>query len=102
MSKLEWTPLCTRFLAHRLGDGTVNVHGRAVWDNNRPEHFLKLCELLKIDVWKPTKSGKCTKIIMPNCIFDEYANLYGYNSKLLRQDSEYLAKTFLERPEDRS
>lgn len=96
----NWTPLHTRLLSHRLGDGTINVYRHAVWDNNRPKYFIDLLNHLGIKFWNPTKSGSTTKIVIPDLIFDEYAKIYNYNSLELRKNPNYLVKTFLSRNED--
>lgn len=96
MQKIEnWNPLYTRIISHRLGDGTFNFYEHAVWDNNRPEYFIGLCKHLDIKLWKPTKSGNTTKIIIPDYIFENYAQKYFLDSYLLKSNPVYLANSIL-------
>lgn len=96
----EFTPLHYRVMGHRLGDGTFSFQNKAVWDNSKPEFFLELCKHLDLDTGTAVKSGDCWKIALPTQMFDSYADLYGYDSLLLRKDPVYLARTFFDKSED--
>ncbi len=97
---MKWTPLHTRIISHRIGDGTVNFYGRPVWDNKRPEGFLSLCKLLKINLWKPVTSDfyGTQKVVIPISLYREFAKLNKKDFRKLVEDREYLLETILTLP----
>lgn len=97
---MKWTPLHTRIISHRIGDGTVNFYKRPVWDNKRPEGFLSLCKSLKINLWKPTTSDSygTQKIVIPISLYKEFAKLNKKDFRKLVEDREYLLETILTLP----
>lgn len=96
-----WTPLHTRIIAHRIGDGTVNFYNRAVWDNKHTEEFENLCKLLGIKLWKPTvnKSKGTKKIIIPTLLYQNFGRLYNKDYIRLIKDPVYLVDSILSLPE---
>lgn len=73
--RTDWTPLHTRLIAHRVGDGTVNSYGVPVYDNKNMDSFIELTNHLKIKTWKPVISDKygTKKICIPVDVFKKFS-----------------------------
>lgn len=89
---IEWTPLHTRVIAHRIGDGTLNYYKKIVWDNKHIEGMLGLLNKLNIKYWKPIKGDKygTYKMVLPKFLFEEFSNKFDrdYNQNI--EDPCYL------------
>lgn len=98
----EWTPLHTRFISHRIGDGTVNVYGKPVWDNKHITEFVKLAEFLNFKLWKPVKGDSfgTYKIVMPRYAFEKFGKIFNKDIEMLIQDPVYLLDAIKELPEE--
>ena len=99
-SEEKWTPLHTRFVAHRIGDGTVNVHGYPVWDNKDITKFLQLAKQLKIKLWKPVISDDygTYKVALPKEPFFELARICRADGTRLIHDTAYLLRNLRKLP----
>ncbi len=98
--KYNWTPLHTRILAHRIGDGTVNVHGHYVWDNKNPTEFLMLAQQLEIKVWGPVvcKKWGTSKIVISKKVFQRFGDIIEADGIKLLRNSAYLIKNIQKLP----
>lgn len=99
---INWTPLHTRLISHRIGDGTVNFYGHFVYDNKSVKHFLDLVDKLNINIWGPIK-GDCyntKKIIIPKKIFNNFSNLFNLTSEKLLRDPVRLLDFISQLPEE--
>tara|TARA_Y100000310_G_scaffold47186_1_gene43799 strand:- start:25418 stop:26305 length:888 start_codon:yes stop_codon:yes gene_type:complete len=99
---INWTPLHTRFISHRIGDGTVNFYGHFVYDNKNVKHFLDLGDRLNIKVWGPIK-GDCystKKIIISKKEFKNFSNLFNLTSERLLRDPVKLLDFISQFPEE--
>ena len=99
---MKWSPLHTRLVAHRIGDGTIDVHGNAVWNNKHPEEFLALAKKLGIQLRKPVLSDKwgVYKIVIPKTLFEILGKRYGIDGKVLARDTKMLLKVIFKMPEE--
>ncbi len=76
--KVNWTPLHTRLVSHRIGDGTINFYGHVVYDNKNIEHFTKLANKLNIKLWI-TKGGdkyNTKKIVISRDLFIKFSRIF--------------------------
>ena len=99
---INWTPLHTRFISHRIGDGTVNFYGHFVYDNKNIKHFLDLADKINIKVWGPIK-GDCystKKIIIHKKVFNDFSNLFDLTSEKLLRDPVKLLDIIFQFPEE--
>jgi len=94
--------LHTRIIAHRIGDGTVNFYGKAVWDNKKIKEFLELCSYLEIKLWRPVTSDSygTQKIIIPTQLFEKFAKRHNKNTDRLIKDPRYLLDAISELSEE--
>src|SRR3990167_10607593 len=81
LESIGWTPLHTRLLAHRIGDGSVNHYGHFEYNNKHIKEFLDLANFLKIEYWGPVVSDKygTKKIIIPKKTFIDFASVFNVN-----------------------
>lgn len=100
LENCNWTPLHTRILAHRIGDGTVNVHGHYVWDNKNPSQFLLLAKQLGIKVWGPVvcKKWGTSKIMISKKFFQHFGNIVEADGKNLSRNSAVLIRSIEKLP----
>jgi len=99
---INWTPLHTRFISHRIGDGTVNFYGHFVYDNNYVKHFLDLADKLNIKVWGPIKGYRCNsnKIIISKNEFKKFSTSFNLTSEELLRDPVKLLDIIFQFPEE--
>lgn len=102
LSNINWTPLHTRLISHRIGDGTVNFYGHFVYDNKNVKQFLDLTNKLNIKVWGPIK-GDCystKKIIISKKVFKNFSYLFDLTSEKLLRDPVKLLDFISRLPEE--
>ncbi len=99
---INWTPLHTRLISHRIGDGTVNFYGHFVYDNKNVTHFLNLTNELNIKVWGPIKgdSYSTKKIIISKRVFKNFSHLFDLTSEELLRDPVKLLDLISQLPEE--
>lgn len=99
---INWTPLHTRILSHRIGDGTVNFYGHAVYDNKHVKHFVELADKLNIKLWKVMKgdSYNTKKIIIPKIFFEKFSKIFNANSEDIIKDPVKLLELIFQLPEE--
>lgn len=100
LKKYNWTPLHTRIVSHRIGDGTVNYYGHYVWDNKTPEEFIELTKKLGINIWGPTRCKKwgTSKIIIHKNLFLKFGKIIEADGNLLLKNSVYLIENIKKMP----
>lgn len=98
----EWSPLHTRIIASRIGDGTLNFYKRVVWDNKHIDKMTKLFDILNIKHWKPVIGDKygTYKFVLPSFIFREFSNRFNKEYPRIIEDKRYLLDSInkLDRP----
>jgi len=99
---INWTPLHTRIISHRIGDGTVNFYGHFVYDNKNVKHFLDLADKLNIKVWGPIKADcySTKKIIISKKVFKNFSTLFNLTSEKLLRDPVKLLDIIFQFPEE--
>ena len=82
---IGWTPLHTRLLAHRIGDGSCNHYGHFEYNNKHVKDFLNLADFLKIKYWGPVVSDKygTYKVIISKKTFIDFASIFGISHEEL-------------------
>ena len=102
LEKHNWTPLHTRLISHRIGDGTVNLRGHYVWDNKNADEFIELAKKLNIKIWGPTicKKYGTNEIIINKKLFQKFANIIDADPKRLLKDCSYLIDNVMKLPKD--
>lgn len=102
LEEIVWTPLHTRILAHRIGDGSVNHYGHLDWSNKHPEEFVRLAQFIGVKIWGPIISDKygTKKIIVNKKVFDHFASLFGMDGATLLRNPKTVTKTILKLPYD--
>ena len=102
LSSINWTPLHTRFISHRIGDGTCNYYGHFVYDNKNICHFLNLADKLNIKIWGPIKGDNYStkKVIISKKIFNNFSNLFNLTSEQLLRDPVKLLDIIFKFPEE--
>ncbi|MBI2129472.1 winged helix-turn-helix transcriptional regulator [Candidatus Woesearchaeota archaeon] len=102
LKTIGWTPLHTRLLAHRIGDGSVNYYGHYDWSNKHMEEFVELAKFLKVKSWGPIISDKygTKKIIVHKKNFKNFAAIFGLNHEHLIHDKLLLLDTLKQLPKD--
>ena len=102
LESIGWTPLHTRILAHRIGDGGVNYYGHFVYDNKHMEEFIELLNFLNIKYWGPVRSDKygTKKVIIPKKTFRDFASIFKLNHEVLIKNPVFLLETIAKLPEE--
>jgi len=74
----KWTPLHTRIIASRIGDGTLNFYNKVVWDNKKINEMVSLLKQLNISHWKPIIGDRygTYKLILPSHLFKEFSRIF--------------------------
>lgn len=100
LKEYNWTPLHTRILSHRIGDGTVNVHGYYVWDNKYANEFMELARQLNIKFCGPfiCKKWGTNKIVVSTKLFQKFAKVVDADAKILIQDRAFLMENITKLP----
>lgn len=98
----NWTPLHTRLVSHRIGDGGVNTYGHYTWDNKKPEKFIELAKKLDIKIWGPIQSDKwgTQKIIIHKKLFQKFGRITKSDEHGLLEDPVYLLEIIKELPKE--
>ena len=101
LKSIGWTPLHTRILAHRVGDGSINHYGHLDWSNKHVDHFLRLAKHVNIKCWGPTISDKygTQKVIIHKKHFQGFSSLFGLSTDQLLGDSVILLDAIAQLPE---
>jgi len=96
----NWTPLHTRIISHRIGDGTVNYYGHYVWDNKNPHEFIDLTKKLEIKIWGPTlcKKWGTSKIIIHKNLFLKFGEIIETDGNRLLRNPAYFIETIRKMP----
>ena len=102
LAKANWTPLHTRIISHRIGDGTVNFYGHAVYDNKHVNHFMELANQLSIKLWKPVKGDiyNTKKIVIPKVLFEKFSKIFNVNPDKIIRDPVKLLELISHFPEE--
>lgn len=102
LSNINWTPLHTRLISHRIGDGTINFYGHFVYDNKNVKHFLDLTNKLNIKVWGPIKGDAYStkKIIISKKAFKNFSDVFDLTSEKLLRDPIKLLDIIFQLPEE--
>ncbi|MDP3764999.1 MAG: hypothetical protein Q8R04_00650 [Nanoarchaeota archaeon] len=102
LESIGWTPLHTRLLAHRIGDGSVNHYGHYEYNNNHVDEFLDLANFLKIKYWGPVVSDKygTRKVIIPKKTFRDFASVFNVNYEELIKNPVLLLEVIANLPEE--
>ena len=85
LETISWTPLHTRSLAHRIGDGSCNNYGHFEYSNKYIDDFLELAKFLKIKYWGPFLSDKygTKKVVIHKKNFKDFASVFNVNHEEL-------------------
>lgn len=102
LETIGWTPLYTRLLAHRIGDGSVNHYGHFDYSNKHINEFIGLANFLKIKYWGPIVSDKygTHKVIIPKKTFRDFASVFEINHEELIRNPNLLLNTISKLPEE--
>lgn len=99
---INWTPLHTRLISHRIGDGTVNFYGHAVYDNKHIKHFSELADKLNVKLWIIMKGDSygTKKVIIHKKSFKKFSKVLNVNSEDIIKDPVKLLEVILQLPEE--
>ncbi|MBI2649716.1 hypothetical protein HYX04_00200 [Candidatus Woesearchaeota archaeon] len=102
LEDIGWTPLHTRLLAHRIGDGSVNHYGHFDYSNKHINEFIDLANFLRIKFWGPVISDRygTKKVIIPKKTFRDFASVFRVNNEELVKNPILLLNVIAKLPEE--
>ena len=102
LNVIGWTPLHTRILAHRIGDGSVNNYGHFDYNSKNINDFVDLLKFLHIKYWGPVISDKWStkKVIIHKKNFKDFASVFSINHEDLIRNPTLLLDIIIKLPKD--